>query len=118
MIEACRALLRHGQPVQLGLTSSIIDAAYGELISTSIKTHGLQQCVHLRGTLSSTMVRHELCTANVCAMASLETNSPMGVEEAMAVGLPLITSKLVGTPYVIRPDASALRGILMIPMTS
>jgi glycosyltransferase involved in cell wall biosynthesis len=108
LIEACHRLQQQGQSVQLRLAGPIIDAAYGELIKAYINTHGLQQCVHLLGSLPSSEVRDELCTASVFALVSLEENSPMGIEEAMAVGLPVVSSNRCGMPYMIRHGVSGL----------
>ena len=106
LIEACHRLLQRGQLVQLRLAGPIVDAAYGELIKAYINTHGLHQCVDLLGSLSSSEVRDELCKASIFALVSLEENSPMGIEEAMAVGLPVVSSNRCGMPYMIRHGVS------------
>lgn len=112
LIEACHRLHQQGQSVQLRLAGPIVDAAYGELIKAYINTHGLHQSVHLLGSLPSTEVRDELCKASVFALVSLEENSPMGIEEAMAVGLPVVSSNRCGMPYMIRHGVS---GFLVDP---
>ncbi len=112
LIEACHRLHQQGQLVQLRLAGPIVDAAYGELIKTYINTHGLHQVVHLLGSLPSSEIRAELCKASVFALVSLEENSPMGIEEAMAVGLPVVSSNRCGMPYMIRHGVS---GFLVDP---
>ncbi len=106
LIEACHRLHARGLPVQLRLAGPIVDTMYGERIKTYIDTHGLQSIVHLLGSLPSSAVRAELCRASLFALVSLEENSPMGIEEAMAVGLPVVSSNRCGMPYMIRHGMS------------
>ncbi|MDH5512403.1 MAG: glycosyltransferase family 4 protein, partial [Gammaproteobacteria bacterium] len=40
--------------------------------------------------------------ASVFALVSLEENSPMGIEEAMAASVPVVTSNRCGMPYMVR----------------
>jgi len=106
LIEACHRLHRQGQPVELRLAGPIVDTAYGERIKAYINTHGLQAIVHLLGSLPTSQVRAELCKASIFALVSLEENSPMGIEEAMAAGLPVVSSNRCGMPYMIRHGVS------------
>ena len=46
------------------------------------------------------------------ALVSLEENSPMGIEEAMAAGIPVVTSNRCGMPYMVRDEES---GFLVNP---
>ena len=45
-------------------------------------------------------------------LVSLEENSPMGIEEAMAAGVPVVTSNRCGMPYMVRHGES---GFLVDP---
>jgi glycosyltransferase involved in cell wall biosynthesis len=112
LIEACHVLRRRGIDAQLRLAGPVVDARYGELIHRYIDEHQLHHCVHLLGSLSSSRVREELGRSSVFALVSLEENSPMGIEEAMAVGIPVVSSNRCGMPYMIRHGAS---GFLVDP---
>ena len=57
-------------------------------------------------------IREELSQASVFALVSLEENSPMGIEEAMAAGVPVVTSNRCGMPYMVRHGES---GFLVDP---
>ena len=46
-------------------------------------------------------VREELAAASAFALVSLEENSPMGIEEAMGAGVPVVTSNRCGMPYMV-----------------
>jgi glycosyltransferase involved in cell wall biosynthesis len=50
--------------------------------------------------------------AAVFTLVSLEENSPMGIEEAMAAGMPVVTSNRCGMPYMVRDGES---GFLVDP---
>ena len=58
--------------------------------------------MYLLGALPTSDVRTELARASVFALVSLEEGAPMGIEEAMAVGLPVVTSNRCGMPYMVR----------------
>jgi glycosyltransferase involved in cell wall biosynthesis len=47
-------------------------------------------------------VAAELSRASVFALVSREENSPLGIEEAMAAGVPVVTSNRCGMPYMVR----------------
>jgi glycosyltransferase involved in cell wall biosynthesis len=49
----------------------------------------------------------------VFALVSLEENSPLGIEEAMAVGVPVVTSNRCGMPYLVRHGET---GFLVDPL--
>jgi glycosyltransferase involved in cell wall biosynthesis len=50
--------------------------------------------------------------AAVFTLVSLEENSPMAIEEAMAAGVPVVTSNRCGMPYMVRNGES---GFLVDP---
>jgi glycosyltransferase involved in cell wall biosynthesis len=58
--------------------------------------------VALLGKISAADVREELAKASVFALVSLEEGAPMGIAEAMAVGVPVVTSNRCGMPYMVR----------------
>ena len=51
-------------------------------------------------------VAEELAAARVMALVSLEENAPMAVEEAMAAGVPVVTSNRCGMPYQVSDGES------------
>ena len=55
----------------------------------------------------------ELAQAAVFALVSLEENSPMGIEEAMAARVPVLTSNRCGMPYMVRHGET---GFLVDPL--
>jgi len=72
----------------------------------------LERRVSLLGKINTEQVLRELATASVFTLVSLEENSPMGIEEAMAAGVPVVTSNRCGMPYMVRHGES---GFLVDP---
>ena len=102
LIEAFARLVRAGIATTLRLAGPVTEAPYGERVRDRIRAHGLEDRVVVLGQISSTQVGDELTTASVFALVSLEENSPMGIEEAMAAGVPVVTSNRCGMPYLVR----------------
>src|SRR5262249_37215792 len=55
----------------------------------------------------------ELSAASVAALVSVEENAPLAVQEAMAVGVPVVTSNRCGMPYQV---ADGETGFLVDPL--
>lgn len=102
LIEAFGRLVRAGIATTLRLAGPVTEASYGERVRDRIRAHGLEDRVVVLGQISSTRVGDELTTASAFALVSLEENSPMGIEEAMAAGVPVVTSNRCGMPYMVR----------------
>jgi glycosyltransferase involved in cell wall biosynthesis len=112
LVDAVGRLARRGIDVKLRLAGSVTHEAYGRRVQERIQAYGLENRVVLLGRIDSEQVRRELAEASVFAVVSLEENSPMGIEEAMAVGVPVVTSNRCGMPYMVRDGES---GFLVDP---
>ncbi|GMV98475.1 MAG: hypothetical protein AMXMBFR83_28250 [Phycisphaerae bacterium] len=64
------------------------------------------------GVIDYGAILAELSQASVFALVSLEENSPMSIEEAMAAGVPVVASNRCGMPYLVRDGES---GFLVNP---
>ncbi len=101
LIEAVKRLRDEGMELELRLAGTVTEQDYGEQVERYIAEHGLQEQVKLLGRLSIDQIREELARASLFALVSLEENSPMGIEEAMAAGVPVVTSNRCGMPYMV-----------------
>jgi len=108
LVDAAAELISRGCDVQIRLAGSLSDASYVRQVRERIGQLGLEANVLLLGGLSTAQVRAELSTAAVFALVSLEENSPMGIEEAMAARVPVVTSNRCGMPYMVRDEESGL----------
>jgi len=102
LTEAFARLSREGVAGTLHLAGEIRDAAYGAEIRALVDRAGLGDRVRLLGRISHDQVRQELAEAAVFALPSRQENSPMAIEEAMAAGVPVVTSNRCGMPFMVR----------------
>jgi len=112
LVEAAFRLASGGWEGELRLAGRVTNAAYGRQVEQRIGARGLTQRVKLLGPLPTADVQRELAAASVFALASLEENSPLAIEEAMAAGVPVVTSNRCGMPYMVRDGES---GFLVDP---
>jgi glycosyltransferase involved in cell wall biosynthesis len=112
LVDALDHLVARGFDVKLRLAGEIVEPSYGRLVGERIRKCGLEQRVMVLGRITSDQVRRELATASVFALVSLEENSPMGIEEAMAAGVPVVAANRCGMPYLVREGKS---GFLVDP---
>ncbi|WP_028862317.1 glycosyltransferase family 4 protein [Psychromonas aquimarina] len=102
LVKAVAILVKAGYDVELRVAGSVSDERYAQEMSEWIAEHDLVKHIKLLGRISTQRVMEELQAAAVYALASFEENSPMGIEEAMAAGIPVVTSNRCGMPYMVR----------------
>ena len=102
LIDAFEKLISEGIDAELRLAGSVVEPRYGRLVEEKISTYGLQNRVIMLGRISTDQIMKELSAASIFALVSLEENSPMGIEEAMAARVPVVTSNRCGMPYMVR----------------
>lgn len=112
LVEALSQIRRAGIDARLRLAGRPVEAQYVAHLHRRIEQLGLKDYVTFLGSISSDAVREELAAASVFALVSFEEGSPMGIEEAMAAGVPVITSNRCGMPYMVRNGES---GFLVNP---
>ena len=115
LIAAFARLIANGFNAELRLAGSASDARYERRVREFISSNGLRDRVVLLGGIDTARIQQELAKASVFALVSLEENSPMGIEEAMASGVPVVTSNRCGMPYMVRDGES---GFLVNPNDS
>lgn len=113
LVEALARLVRRGIDARLRLAGPVTEKSYGERMQAAIEAHGLEQRVTLLGQRSTEQIKEELTGASVFALPSLEENSPMGIEEAMAARVPVLTSNRCGMPYMVEHGGT---GFLVDPL--
>jgi len=101
LVKAFARIATEFPDTSLRLAGMIVNADYGRLVKQCIQEEGLVQRVHLLGNVGISQIHGELAAASIFALVSLEENSPMGIEEAMAVGVPVVTSNRCGMPYMV-----------------
>jgi glycosyltransferase involved in cell wall biosynthesis len=102
LIEAVRLLRDQGLALQLRLAGATVEPRYRAAVDAAIAAHRLETVVEVLGPLNTMQIRNELGAADLFALVSLEENSPLAIEEAMAAGVPVVTSNRCGMPYMVR----------------
>ncbi|MCP4609792.1 MAG: glycosyltransferase family 4 protein [Planctomycetes bacterium] len=111
LVQGFAKLLKSGMKTELRLSGGG-DKDYLDHVRHFVHEHGLGTSVKLLGRVSYETIQHEMSRAAVFTLVSLEENSPMGIEEAMAAGIPVVTSNRCGMPYMVRDGES---GFLVDP---
>lgn len=112
LVKAFAKVLEAGIDAELRLAGPVVEESYGYLLKDTISSMGLKSKITLLGQIRSEQIHQELSIASAFALVSLEEGSPMGIEEAMAAGVPIITSNRCGMPYMLRHGES---GFLVNP---
>jgi glycosyltransferase involved in cell wall biosynthesis len=87
---------------ELVIAGSIaVDLDYVEKCKQLISELGLDEKVSLLGNISIKTVQEELARANCLLLPSYQETAPLAIEEAMAVGVPVVTSNSCGMPYMV-----------------
>ena len=111
-VNAAARLTANGRDVELRLVGSLDHKDYVQRVREWIKQKELEEHTLLLGGLDTEQVYKELSVAGIFALTSLEGNSPMGIEEAMAPGVLVVTSNRCGMPSMVRDGES---GFLVDP---
>jgi hypothetical protein len=104
LIEACGELREDGVDVECAI---IGEGPWRERLEEQIELLDLQDGVTLTGSLSQDEVRRHLREAHVFALASLVDDKgakdilPTVILEAMATGLPVVSTRLAGIPEMV-----------------
>ncbi len=99
LVEAAAALRRDGVAFELVL------AGDGEMrgpIEAAIARHGLGDSVRITGWVDSATVRREMMAARALVLPSFAEGLPVVIMEAMAVGRPVVTTRIAGIPELVR----------------
>jgi glycosyltransferase involved in cell wall biosynthesis len=103
VLEAMAQLRRDGIGVHYTIAGN---GPHRASIEQEVTRLGLSDCVSLVGTISETEVVELLARSDVFILASIGHGeaAPVAVMEAMAAGLPVICSRIGGTPDMIRHE--------------
>jgi colanic acid/amylovoran biosynthesis glycosyltransferase len=107
VLEAMRALADRGVDLEYAIVGDGPDRAR---IEREIARQGLEGRVHLHGSLGEEEVRAQLGAADAFVLPSVAVGeaSPVSVMEAMACGLPVVVSRIGGTPDMISDGVDGL----------
>lgn len=111
LVRACAELVRRGVEVQCVLVGDGPDRA---MLESTIAELGLTESITLVGRRTRGQIAEHLASADVLVAPSVPTSGgkregiPVVLMEAMATGLPVVSSRLSGIPELVDHDVSGL----------
>jgi glycosyltransferase involved in cell wall biosynthesis len=105
LVQACGRLRDAGVPFQLTLVGAGPDR---ERVERAIRELGLQDRITLTGALNQKEVRGQFARADVFVLPSLAEGIPVVLMEAMASGVPCVTTPVNGIPELVEHGRTGL----------
>lgn len=112
LIEAMKTIKQECSEAQLLLVGDGIERQDLELLVHKLN---LEQCVTFAGLVPNERVPEYLCASDLFVLPSLSEGFPVTVLEAMACGLPILTTYVRGLPEIINDGEN---GFLIEPQSS
>lgn len=112
LLEAAGRLRAEGVEFDLTLVG---DGPLRGEIEALITRYRLENCVHLAGWRSNTEVRDLILNSRALILPSFAEGLPVAIMEAMALGRPVVSTWIAGTPELIQPG---INGWLVPPSSS
>lgn len=109
LVEACSILREWGRQFRLIIVGSGPDE---NSLRAAIERYGLSDCVEMTGALNQEEVRACYAHSDVFALPSFAEGIPVVLMEAMASGVPCVTTRITGIPELIR---DGIDGLLTTP---
>jgi glycosyltransferase involved in cell wall biosynthesis len=109
LISACRFLVERGQAFRCEIVG---DGPLQESLAAHIAHSGLQERVQLVGTRTQSQIADRLAAASLFALpCTTESgggmdNLPTVIMEAMAAGLPVVSTPVAGVPEMVQPGVT------------
>ncbi|MDQ3671866.1 MAG: glycosyltransferase family 4 protein [Actinomycetota bacterium] len=101
LVEAMPAVLRAAPQARLRVTGGVSDEAYGDAVRSRVRELGLEEVVTFLGGVTFGELLDEYRRAWVLALPSGEETSPMVIAEAMAVGMPVVATRVGGVASLV-----------------
>lgn len=111
-IEAFAMAVARGGEGTLVIAGQAKEPTYHRKLLDAINCHNLATRVEFLGHIDHGRLIEEMGKATVFLLPSRQENSPMAIAEAMAAGLPVITSNRCGMPYMVSENTT---GFLIDP---
>ena len=108
LVEAMDLLAEKEMQARLRWAGPMGEDPYAKGVRAFVDAKGLSGRVTFLGSIPGEGVRNELKRVSVFALVSFEEGAPMGIAEAMAAGVPVVTSNRCGMPYMVRHGESGL----------
>jgi colanic acid/amylovoran biosynthesis glycosyltransferase len=105
MVQACAQLKEQGAAFELTVVG---DGPDRQRLQRAVQDAGLSDCVAFTGALNTAEVHRQLQQADAFVLPSLAEGIPVVLMEAMASGVPCVTTPVNGIPELVRHDVNGL----------
>ena len=105
LLDAISLIKKQSIPVKLVVGGS---GSQHELLVAAAKTLGIEEQVSFLGWIANEKKATALNSANIFVLPSYSEGMPNSVLEAMACGLPVISTNVGGIPQLVCPEGSIL----------
>ena len=109
LVQAARLLRDAGKDIRLSFVGDGPDA---ERLRQAVAAARLDDCVEFTGALNQVEVRKRYADADAFVLSSFAEGIPVVLMEAMASGIPCVSTRITGIPELIRSDEE---GLLVAP---
>ncbi len=109
LVEAVAELQRRGRQLNVEI---IGEGPARELLAQLIREHELEETIQLLGALGQDRVPRHMRAATIFVLPSFAEGVPVVAMEAMALGTPVVTTRIAGVPELIEDRVS---GLLVTP---
>lgn len=106
-IEVCKLLSKIWPGVKLTMIGPDKDGSKAN-VQKLVKDYGLEAHVYIKGLLSKEAWVRESRVANVFINTTKADNTPVSMLEALALGLPAVSTNVGGIPYLLQHEETAL----------
>ena len=111
-VEAFAQIASRFKQATLVIAGHAKELHYFQRVKQSIKDYGIGERVEILGYINHEDLEEELAKASIFLLPSRQENAPMAISEAMAAGVPVITSNRCGMPYMVEDKKT---GFLIAP---
>ncbi len=113
LVQAMASVKKSIPDAKLRIAGSLSDKSYSDFCQAEVERLGLQDNVQFLGSLSVDEMQEQLRSSQIMALTSLQETAPLSIEEAMAAGMPVVSSNICGMPFMIEHGVT---GALVDPM--
>jgi len=103
LVEAAAQLAERGVAFEIVL---IGDGPMRDPIERLIRKHGLEDRILLRGKMDGDQVQESIRSSRAMVLPSFAEGLPVVIMEALALGRPVVTTAIAGTPELVRPGVN------------
>lgn len=89
---------------QIVVVGPIIHGPYHTKIMRLLRKQDLEDQITFKGFMLPDALVEEYQTSALLALSSIEETAPMCIAEAMAVGLPVVATRVSGVPYMVADE--------------